>query len=246
MLKKNIVSFALALFLLPPFFLASATEGIQLLNSAELIAMHSDQARELHHSIKQYQMVFKNKKELPDLEKERFSKDILSLTKNINTARKLGELDQKILAGRGGKRVDGQSFSAINRSYTKWNKQNQASLREVYRSASLDQNLLEDETKALSILMNQLQSASGQKSLLQVFGQISAMQVVQMQRLRSLNMDSTKLQMISMNQEKLNAEKKQAQASVKKRKDIEALKAWFGADGISKLPPARTPDSWRR
>lgn len=186
---------------------AGALEPTQLLNNAELIDVALSEAENLAYTIRQYEIMYENFKNLPNHIKQQAMADLQHLAQIVSTGRAVsynsGQIDEDYRRehrdfdyyanrdrGPGGQR-DHDFYSD---RYQQWAETNHDSVRGALRAAGLQAQQFYDEDAALRAVENQMESAAGTRQLLQAGGSVAAMQVEQLQKLRQLVMAQMQLQ----------------------------------------------------
>lgn len=189
--------------------IAGATEPTQILNNIELVQVALSDAENLAYTIRQYEIMYENFKNLPNHIKQAALADLQRLANIVATGRAVayssGQLDEDYrrehrdfdyYANNGW--TDGERDNAFfSERYKDWAEVNHDSVRGALRAAGLQAQQFEREDSALRTVENQMASASGTKQLLQAGGSIAAMQVEQLQKLRQLQMAQIQLQSAS-------------------------------------------------
>lgn len=184
-----------------------ATEMTQILNNLQLVEMYLKEAENLRYTIRQYQIMYENMRNLPNHVKQQAMADLQALATIVANGRAVayssGQLDEdyqrehrtfeyyeNMQRGEAGQR----DYEAFNERYKDWSEVNHDSVRGALRAAGLQAQQFDREDSALRTVETQIQNAAGTKQLLQAGGSIAAMQVEQLQKLRQLQMAQVQLQ----------------------------------------------------
>jgi len=184
-----------------------ATEITQLLNNAELVDVAIKEAENLAYTIRQYEIMYENMRNLPNHIKQQALADLQALASIVATGRGVayssGQIDEdyqrehrsfeyyeQMQRGETGQR----DHAAFSERYRDWSEVNHDSVRGALRAAGLQAQQFDREDSALRAIEAQMESAAGTKQLLQAAGSIAAMQVEQLQKLRQLLMAQIQLQ----------------------------------------------------
>lgn len=205
------VALTLTIAAAPPVMAGAAaggsTEITQILNNVELIEVALKEAENLAYTIRQYEIMAENFKELPTHIKQQALADLQDLAQIVASGRSVsyssGQIDEEYRRehrdfdyyadrdrGPGGER----NHEFYSDRYQQWAETNHDSVRGALRAAGLQAQQFYDEGAALRAVENQMESASGTRQLLQAGGSIASMQVEQMQKLRQLVMAQVQLQ----------------------------------------------------
>lgn len=205
------VALALTVAVAPPAMAGAAaggaTEFTQILNNVELVDVALSEAENLAYTIRQYEIMYENFKNLPNHIKQQALADLQRLAQIVATGRAVayssGQIDEDYRRehrdfdyyanrsrGPGGER-DHEFYSE---RYQQWAETNHDSVRGALRAAGLQAQQFDREDSALRTIEAQMESAAGTKQLLQAGGSIAAMQVEQLQKLRQLQMAQIQLQ----------------------------------------------------
>lgn len=213
--KTLAVSVALALTVsaVPPVvaggggLTGGATEITQILNNAELLDIAIREAENLAYTIRQYEIMYENMRNLPSHIKQQALADLQALASIVATGRGVayssGQIDEdyqrehrsfeyyeQMQRGETGQR----DHAAFSERYRDWSEVNHDSVRGALRAAGLQAQQFDREDSALRTIEAQMENAAGTKQLLQAGGSIAAMQVEQLQKLRQLQMAQIQLQ----------------------------------------------------
>lgn len=184
-----------------------ATEITQILNNSELLAIAIKEAENLAYTIRQYEIMYENMRNLPDHIKQQALADLQALASIVATGRGVayssGQIDEdyqrehrsfeyyeQMQRGETGQR----DHVAFSERYQDWSEVNHDSVRGALRAAGLQAQQFDREDSALRTIETQMQNAAGTKQLLQAGGSIAALQVEQLQKLRQLQMAQIQLQ----------------------------------------------------
>ncbi len=179
-----------------------ATEATQILNNAELIDVAIREAENLAYTIRQYEIMYENFRDLPNHIKQQALADLQHLAQIVSTGRAIayssGQIDEDYrreyrdfehYAQR-----QQESHDALAERYRNWSQSNHDSVRGALRAAGLQAQQFDREASALRSIELQMENAVGTKQLLQAGGSIAAIQVEQLQKLRQLQMAQIQLQ----------------------------------------------------
>ncbi|SIR07095.1 P-type conjugative transfer protein TrbJ [Marinobacterium stanieri] len=179
-----------------------ATEATQILNNAELIDVAIKEAENLAYTIRQYEIMYENFRNLPNHIKQQALADLQNLAQIVSTGRAVayssGQIDEDYrreyrdfehYAQR-----QQESHDALAERYRNWSQSNHDSVRGALRAAGLQAQQFDREASALRSIELQMENAVGTKQLLQAGGSIAAIQVKQLQKLRQLQMAQIQLQ----------------------------------------------------
>lgn len=205
------VAFVIAFTAAPPAMAGAAaggaTEITQILNNVELIGVAIKEAENLAYTIRQYEIMYENIRNLPNHIKQQALADLHNLAQIVATGRAVayssGQVDEdyrrehrsfeyyeQMQRGDTGQR----DHAAFSERYQDWSEVNHDSVRGALRAAGLQAQQFDREDSALRTIEAQMESAAGTKQLLQAGGSIAAMQVEQLQKLRQLQMAQIQLQ----------------------------------------------------
>jgi len=186
---------------------AGALEPTQLLNNAELIDVALSEAENLAYTIRQYEIMYENFKNLPNHIKQQALADLQRLAQIVATGRAVsyssGQIDEDYRRehrdfdyyASNGRNADGsRDHQFFSERYRDWAQVNHDSVRGALRAAGLQAQQFAREDSALRTIEQQMDSAAGTKQLLQAGGSIAALQVEQLQKLRQLQMAQIQLQ----------------------------------------------------
>lgn len=179
----------------------------QMVNNAELIKVAIDEAENLAYTIRQYEIMYENYRNLPNHIKQQALADLQALASIVANGRAVayssGQVDEdyqrehrsfeyyeQMQRGETGQR----DHAAFSERYRDWSEVNHDSVRGALRAAGLQAQQFDREDSALRTIEAQMESAAGTKQLLQAGGSIAAMQVEQLQKLRQLQMAQIQLQ----------------------------------------------------
>jgi type IV secretion system protein TrbJ len=183
-----------------------ATEVTQLLNNLQLIDVAMSEAENVAYTIRQYEIMFEDARNIPTHIKQQAIADLRNLARIVATGRAVsyssGQIDedyqrehQNFEAYEGMRRDDGsRDHEAFNERYQDWAQVNHDSVRGALRAAGLQAQQFDREDSALRMIETQIEHGAGTKQLLQAGGSIAAMQVEQLQKLRQLQMAQIQLQ----------------------------------------------------
>lgn len=205
------VAFVMAFTAAPPAMAGAvaggATEVTQILNNIQLIEAAIKEAENLAYTIRQYEIMYENIRNLPNHIKQQALADLKKLAQIVATGRAVayssGQVDEdyrrehrsfeyyeQMQRGDAGQR----DHAAFSERYRDWSEVNHDSVRGALRAAGLQAQQFDREYSALRTIEAQMESAAGTKQLLQAGGSIAAMQVEQLQKLRQLQMAQIQLQ----------------------------------------------------
>jgi len=184
-----------------------ALEITQIANNVELISVAISEAENLVYTIKQYEIMFENFKNLPNHIKQQALADLQQLAQIVATGRAVsyssGQIDEDYhnehrdfeYYANNGRAADGsRDHEFFSERYRDWAQVNHDSVRGALRAAGLQAQQFDREDSALRTIEQQMESAAGTKQLLQAGGSIAALQVEQLQKLRQLQMAQIQLQ----------------------------------------------------
>ncbi len=170
-----------------------ATEHTQILNNLQLLKTYHNQVQGLATSIQQYQLLLRNSKQLPDTIRSRIVDDLKGLAKAVqvghgiayNSARVAEDFSKayKDFDFYANERTPGTSFSE---QYGDWSRTTQDTVEGALRAARLQTDFFDEETDTALRLKHLMMNPAGTMQVLQASGQVAAMQVGQMQKLRQL------------------------------------------------------------
>ena len=173
-----------------------STEFTQILNNVELIQVAKTELESLKQQIRQYQILMRNMKRLPEDVKRQVERDLRRLAELVTLGRGVsyssGRIDE---AFRESYRdydyyqsmpASQRTRKTYDRHYRDWTQANHDAVKGALRAANLQADQFTDEAQAMRTIQRQMMGAEGQMQVLQAAGLIAAMQVEQMQKLRQL------------------------------------------------------------
>lgn len=192
-----------------------ATEFTQLANNVELVDIALKDAENLVYTIKQYEIMYENIRNLPNHIKQQALADLKRLADVVKTGRAIayssGQIDEDYrnrfkdydyYREHDFRNADGTvNHEALSDQYQDWSETNHDSIRGALRAAGLQAQQFDREDSALKTIENQIETAAGEKQLLQAGASIAALQVEQMQKLRQLVMAQVQLQSVQAGSE---------------------------------------------
>lgn len=181
---------------------AGATEPTQLLNNAELIDVAISEAENLAYTIRQYEIMYENFRSLPKHIKQQALNDLKDLADIVATGRAIAYSSGQVDEDYQREYRDFDYYAQNNQErhedyaarYREWSQTNHDSVRGALRSAGLQAAQFSREDSALRAIEHQIESARGERQLLEASGAIAALQVEQLQKLRQLQMAQIQLQ----------------------------------------------------
>ncbi|GKW49002.1 P-type conjugative transfer protein TrbJ [Halomonas sp. NCCP-2165] len=179
-----------------------ATEPTQLLNNAELIDVAISEAENLAYTIRQYEIMYENFLSLPEHIKQQALSDLQDLADIVATGRAIAYSSGQVDEDYQREYRDFDYYAQNNQGshedyavrYREWSQTNHDSVRGALRAAGLQAAQFSREDSALRAIEQQIESARGERQLLEAGGAIASLQVEQLQKLRQLQMAQIQLQ----------------------------------------------------
>lgn len=200
-----------------------STEFTQILNNVELIQVAKTELESLKQQIRQYQILMRNMKRLPDDVKRQVERDLRRLAELVTLGRGVSYSSGRIDAAFRETYQDFDYYQSMpvgqrnektyEAHYRRWTQANHDSVKGALRAANLQADQFTDEAQAMRTIQRQMMGAEGQMQVLQAAGQIAAMQVEQMQKLRQLVATQIQIQSVQVASETKERAMKAKEAS---------------------------------